>query len=199
MTRKAIPIGFKNGRLTVIGMGIREGRFFKCLCRCECGREKMILENSIRDSSTKSCGCLWRENVFGKYNPAIPDGGAARNTLYRNYQARALRDGLDFSLTSHEFHELTVQSCHYCGREPSQRINSKYAGGAFIYNGIDRKENQVGYVKGNCVACCKRCNTMKGNLSYMEFVAYLTKMYEYWLKPFIGIVVCSVDAVAGRR
>lgn len=149
---------------------------------------------------------MWRRSeawVSAVGRRAMPDGGAARNVLYRNYRSRASVEGLAFTLTPHQFHELTVQSCHYCGCEPAQRINSKYRGGPFTYNGIDRMDNAVGYVLRNCAPCCKRCNTMKGNFSYQEFVVHLKRMYDHWLAPFIGIVadveIYAEDTVAGRR
>jgi hypothetical protein len=32
------------------------------LCRCECGKEKIILGPSLKNGDTKSCGCLYKNN-----------------------------------------------------------------------------------------------------------------------------------------
>ena len=42
--------------------------------------------------------------------------------------------------------------------------------GGYTYNGIDRKDNNLGYEKANCVPCCKRCNQMKNDMTMDEFI-----------------------------
>ena len=49
--------GMRFGRLIVLSMAQR-GTW---LCRCDCGKEKIILANSLRTGRTKSCGCLRSE------------------------------------------------------------------------------------------------------------------------------------------
>jgi hypothetical protein len=39
------------------------------------------------------------------------------------------------------------------------------------FNGVDRRDNSRGYVKGNMLPACWTCNKMKGKLSYQDFVA----------------------------
>ena len=38
------------------------------------------------------------------------------------------------------------------------------------FNGVDRENNDTGYVPGNCVSCCKMCNYMKKSLSVEVFI-----------------------------
>ncbi len=184
--RMLIPIGTKFGRLTVVGEPYKVKHWHCVMCQCECGQIKGIMESSLRNGDTKSCGCLQRE-FSATLNPAIPNGGSARNTLYKNYQASAYRKKLQFELSKYEFWELTVQLCHYCGKEPIQKINNKYSGGAYIYNGIDRKNNKLGYTKDNCVPCCKNCNTLKRDMSYQGFIDCLTRIYYHWARFYIGV------------
>jgi len=48
----------------------------------------------------------------------------------------------------------------------------------YIYNGIDRVDNSLGYVKENCKSCCFRCNKIKRDMSLEEFEQFLIKAYE---------------------
>lgn len=178
LKRKKIRVGEVFGRLEVID-SVSPQRVF---CRCSCGKETFVSEYNLYRGKAKSCGCAPKRT-------ATP-GLASRNSLYSNYRASATRKNLIFNLTRLEFHELTVQNCHYCGKIPFQKINNKYSGGPYIYNGIDRKDNKVGYIKENCVPCCKRCNTAKSNMSYEEFINYLKNIYSNWLEKFIGITAC---------
>lgn len=49
----------------------------------------------------------------------------------------------------------------------------------FLYNGIDRINNDNGYIAGNVVACCFPHNRMKGKLSQSKFIELVFKMSNY--------------------
>lgn len=50
------------GRLLVLCVAER-GKHPKVLCRCDCGREKIVQVDNLRRGRTQSCGCLRRELV----------------------------------------------------------------------------------------------------------------------------------------
>lgn len=55
--------GQKFGRLLVVKkMNNDKWRHSRWLCKCDCGKEKIILGYNLQDGHTKSCGCLSREN-----------------------------------------------------------------------------------------------------------------------------------------
>lgn len=62
MKRIEIPIGTKYGRLTVIKEVDKVGSHRAFLCKCECGNIKVYRLSNIRKGTTKSCGCLHKEN-----------------------------------------------------------------------------------------------------------------------------------------
>ena len=49
----------------------------------------------------------------------------------------------------------------YCGKKP--KINKALLG-------LDRLNNDLGYIKNNIGSCCKECNLMKNKLNYEEFI-----------------------------
>lgn len=59
-----VNIGDRYGLLTVVAR-VDDGprRTVRYLCRCDCGNEIEILAGNLRDSKTKSCGCLRRERM----------------------------------------------------------------------------------------------------------------------------------------
>jgi hypothetical protein len=89
--------------------------------------------------------------------PASPDGTSVR--YFSSYVKSASIRGVEWSLSSSDFLSLTRAgaSCFYCG----DSVN---------FMGIDRKNNDVGYMLENLVSCCKKCNYLKWNLSVQEFV-----------------------------
>ena len=98
-------------------------------------------------------------------------GGAALNSVIKNYRQGAKVRGLIYALTREQFKILTSRKCYYCNASPSKSTktaNYNYFG-EYIYNGIDRINNELGYILDNCVSCCYPCNSMKGELTQKEF------------------------------
>ncbi len=51
------------GRLLVLGPKTHKGKLIYWLCRCDCGTEKLIRGQNLRNGSSESCGCLQRELI----------------------------------------------------------------------------------------------------------------------------------------
>ena len=85
------------------------------------------------------------------------------------YVNNCLRRGIRFSIPKKEFSNLIQSSCHYCGSPPRNQHKLKIY--LFLYQGLDRLDNSKGYISGNCVPCCRRCNSIKGeHLSHEEMI-----------------------------
>lgn len=85
MKKEEIRIGEKFGRLTVLEE-IDSSNFpnkrprRRVLCRCECGREKVVILQHLKEGRTMSCGCLGRE--IAQRNSRYPQG-FTKSRLYR--------------------------------------------------------------------------------------------------------------------
>jgi 5-methylcytosine-specific restriction endonuclease McrA len=104
-------------------------------------------------------------------------GEASFNDLLSRYKRGAQERDLLFDLTVEEFRELTSAKCSYCGIEPAQINHKSNTFGAYIYNGIDRIDNSLGYIKSNCISCCERCNEWKRALTKNEFLNHVKRIY----------------------
>lgn len=95
--RLDVPPGTVFSRLTVIEEApMRAGGRRAMLCRCECGKEKVVPLGALRSGNTKSCGCVFR-GVGGK-DPAEAKPGEV--PLYGKWARGrvALVDVEDFDL-----------------------------------------------------------------------------------------------------
>ena len=98
--------------------------------------------------------------------------------LYK-YKYNAEKRNYEFSLTNEEFFFLIEQECYYCGTSPETVWKShRKEHNTVIYNGIDRKNNDLGYTLENSCSCCKRCNYFKNNISLDDFKNLVTKWSE---------------------
>jgi hypothetical protein len=82
---------------------------------------------------------------------------------YTNYKCNAKHRSIVFALTEEQFIFFWQQPCSYCG----SKIETI---------GIDRFDNNKGYVEGNIISCCKWCNIMKMDHSAQEFLTHIRKI-----------------------
>jgi len=164
--------GQKFGKLTVMDKFRRiKGKTY-WWCHCDCGNERWIIQCNFKKSN--SCGCVSRKiarnRMLGKY------GMATKKNVYCDYKKSARYRDLNFNIDFDKFVEMSQQKCYYCGVSPSTVEKSKYNNGDFVYNGIDRLDNNLGYEEGNCVSCCYLCNRMKWSMTEKDFLTQISKI-----------------------
>ena len=88
------------------------------------------------------------DNCFGNTNP--------KSIYFDHYYKGAVKRNLQFELNKEDFQTIILNKCYICGKANSN----------IHQNGIDRRENEKGYLIENCLACCGECNFMKKNYSF---------------------------------
>lgn len=83
---------------------------------------------------------------------------------YKDYVAGAKNRGISFNITTEQFDQICSQNCYLCGKQSG--------------NGIDRFDNQLGYLYENCRPCCTMCNYFKRDYTYDEFIEQLHKIHN---------------------
>lgn len=152
-------------------------------CVCKCGKKVIVRGVSLRIGQTKSCGCLQKEIsteiiTKGRLKRLIPGDTPSSNEVYGNYKRNAKSRNLDFILTKEEFYKITKENCFYCGVEAKQIYKAYESSIPYIYNGIDRIDNSLGYILENCVPCCGLCNQMKMNETLEKFEDQIRRIYK---------------------
>lgn len=139
------------------------------LCKCEdCGIERFVEYGSLVNKENSNFSKTGETLCSNCANSRMSGENSSRyihgNNNYAFYKSNAKRRKIEFNLTIDEFENLIPGVCHYCGDDS---------------NGIDRKDSSKGYVKDNCVPCCKYCNFIKNNIPYEIFVSKIKSMYEH--------------------
>lgn len=133
------------------------------ICKCmKCGHETVSDGTRIRKGLSIKCNC--------PNNNKLPEGEARFNALYHMYSSSEFTRGLNFDIPKIIFRCLIKCRCYYCDREPYSQYEKDKSNGSFIYNGLDRVDNNIGYTIDNVVTCCKECNRMKGSMKHDLFV-----------------------------
>jgi hypothetical protein len=89
--------GLRNGKLVGVKESHKKGKDWMWLCNCDCGGQKIISANNLKNGSTKSCGCIRPITHYSSqpyYNTWIGMIGRCykpNNKDYHNYGARGIR------------------------------------------------------------------------------------------------------------
>lgn len=96
--------GRRFGRLIAKRIAYRKRNFNYWLCQCDCGKEKIIRNDSLIKGSTRSCGCLasetatklntkhnkWGTRLYNIWNGMKQRCENENDTTYRNYGMREI-------------------------------------------------------------------------------------------------------------
>lgn len=96
-------------------------------------------------------------------------GYFAANTV-DDIRSKAKRRGKEWAIDSVYAYKLIIASCVYCGHTPNWPESRV---------GIDRIDSNKGYIVGNCVPCCSRCNSAKNDMSHEEFLEWVKRIYNH--------------------
>lgn len=92
------------------------------------------------------------------------------SSSYCEYRNSARRRELSFEITKEEFEQLRKQRCYICGKISVKHLH---------VNGIDRFDNNRGYISDNCRPCCSHCNFLKCGYDFSDFILRLLNIYHY--------------------
>lgn len=170
------------GFTKIIGFDAQKKKY---ICECVCGKLCHPSAYHLSKETSKaiySCGCKNKTSVIER----VKNSGylSVKNKIFDNYKRAAEKRNYSFELTKEQFNDLIVSDCHYCGDKPSMYY--KYGKGKsgerytdFKYNGVDRVNNDIGYVKHNVVSCCKICNNSKSTLTQLEWDEWLKRIFDF--------------------
>lgn len=142
-----------------------------------------FLENSILNKIE-----CFSTNLLKEHTPEVTSNldercNSGLCNLLRSYKNHAREKNIDFILDKTIFKKLTSSKCYYCGNLPSliKKSRTKSNLNNYIYNGIDRMDNNLGYNLNNCVPCCEFCNRAKSGMDYDLWITFLLKKRENFL------------------
>lgn len=188
---KLLRPGIKLGELTVLEQVDHPSRKNYWRARCGlCQREIVRRGDKLLRRKIADCGCATAIKP-GTWPPATTRMAPLSEVLeeaikgsrhygYRSiiegYKRGALDRGLAWQLSDEEFCAMLVRDCVYCGKAPSnrRRVNRRSSRkpeySYVLYSGVDRVDNSLGYLPGNCAPCCSDCNMMKRGMPAEKFV-----------------------------
>ena len=173
-SRLIIETGNRYGCLRVTGLGVKRKSTFMWECICDCGNTHQANGANLRSGDVRSCGRC------GAY--VLPGDEAAFRQALNNYRKNAEKRGLEFGLTAEYFRTITKMPCDYCGAAPDnvhRPTRDRIGADVYVYNGIDRIDNTMGYVPDNVAPCCSTCNAAKSKMTAQDFLKWIGRVASH--------------------
>ena len=144
--------GQRFGRWLVIGTQHDSGKRRRWLCRCDCGTERMVMQQCLLDGHSTSCGCFKRQKAAAQIVARTTTHGQSKRgqwtAEYRTWAGILHRVKSDSPKNAPVYRDRGIAVCERwrsfesfladMGPRPSAK------------HGIDRIDNDRGYEPGNC-------------------------------------------------
>lgn len=164
--------GKKFGRLIVLERGLNDSSKRKRVrwqCRCECGKQVLVLSTNLIQGYIRSCGCLNKDSHYKGHNDIS-------GTYWELLKFGAIKRGYEFDLSIEFLWNLFQQQKGKCALtglpiklERHYRKNKQTAS-------LDRIDNKKGYLSDNVCWVHKDINFMKGKLDLETFIKYAERI-----------------------
>jgi len=134
------------GRLTVIAFAGQKSLRAYWLCRCECGKEVAVRGTGLVSGTSQSCGCLCRELTIARNTTH----GKARTPEYRAWLGMLQRCYKPGSKMYYRYGGRGITVCERW-RTSLEAFLEDMGPRPTPKHTIERKENDLGYCKDNCI------------------------------------------------
>jgi hypothetical protein len=147
----------------------------------ECNKQLFYNTKENLNRAIRSKALCWNCSAKATHPPKA--SSVINNLFYicRHDASRAgknyNRPKKEFSISREEYGKIVVSDCEYCGAAPKHSCKDKHR--ICPTNGIDRVDNEKGYIPGNCVPSCEPCNRSKLKRKVQEFLDWVGNVHMH--------------------
>jgi hypothetical protein len=147
--------------------------------KCDCGKGfSLKLTNTLKNGGNFMCRQCYAERDAANF-----DSHWGYKAAYSRIKKDARSAERVFEIQLEEFRYLCQQNCYYCGSIPNNLITyrglNSFTFRYFMYSGLDRINNDIGYTRQNVVPCCIICNRAKNSMPFKDFIDWLNRLTDY--------------------
>lgn len=153
--------------------------------KCKCGKTSTggsdlittKLANILTEGFTACESCVYNYRLKYKKDYESNSKKWTFKDVHREYVKKSKARNIEFSLSLEDTYLMFSQPCYYCNRPPSN-VRTRTSGVKVTYQGLDRIDNEKGYIKDNVVPCCKHCNAFKLDRTQEELYQHVEEIYK---------------------
>lgn len=180
-------IGRRYGRLIISEYKGKKGYETFFLCKCDCGKEKIVRKNDLMSGHTKSCGCLNRERIREK----CVTHGLSNKRLYYIWKGMIHRCEDPKESGYHRYGGRGITVCdewHDVKNFYDWAVKADYKEGLEL----ERNDNNKGYSPGNCRWATRKEQTRNTRRNIKITYQGATKVLTDWAEHF-GIPINTLQ------
>lgn len=172
--------GNRYGKLLVISFHHSIKNKFYWLCKCDCGKEKIVRSDQLKTKHCplQDCGCI-AKNLPGNQSHSWKGFGDIPGLFWSNIKNGARNRGIKFAISIEKAWEIFLiqnKKCILSG------IDLHFNSRDHLFDGnasLDRIDSNIGYILENIQWVDKRINLMKHYLPEEEFLNLCVKIVKY--------------------
>lgn len=143
--------GQRIGRLTVLYRVENDAQQnAQWMCRCDCGKEKVVRGGSLRQHKTLSCGCLHDEKASERMTDMLTKHGLSKTPLYRVWGSMIDRCSRSTCRSFHRYGGRGITVCDEWRDDFAAFYSWAMSNGYRKGLEIDRVDNDGPYAPWNC-------------------------------------------------
>lgn len=143
-------------------------------CRCDCGGEKTVRSDCLRQGDVKTCGCAHKRK--GKDSPTWEGYEEISLSLWNRLKKGASERNYDFTVSIQEAWEIFLKQNRRCVLSGINLFFGTANDDSSQNASLDRIDSSKGYIQGNVQWLDKRVNFMKQALPQDEFIELCDKI-----------------------
>jgi len=190
-------VGQRFGRLLVLEkdlLKIKTDKYNNTYWKCKCDCENIhyvstgcLMNDNLGRGSIRSCGCSkLKGNAKIKYKDRYEF--LWQKAFRIQIEKVCKKHKRDTDLALEDFKNIVTKPCFYCGcdgeiifndyHNSAHGIINKMSDAFIKFNGIDRIDSSLGYIKSNSIPCCLNCNIAKNDLKQKDFYQLIKTIYN---------------------
>ena len=160
------------GKIVVLSLHHRSRNRPYWLCQCDCGNQKILRTDCLKQTGIKSCGCSRR----GPNNPSWKGIGEIHQSVLTKIRDDAKIRKLEFGLTLEYLWSLFVGQNKKCNLTGDILCFGQTCRDTSRTASLDRIDPDKGYVEGNVQWVHKNVNFAKQSMTQNQFVSMCKKV-----------------------
>jgi len=114
------------------------------------------------------CATCYSKNWRIKNQVKVSDYDKTLLRRFKEAARRAKERKLNWELSIEEFSFIIDKPCYYCDNKIGGPVNKG--------SGIDRIDNNLGYISNNILSCCESCNVIRSNILTVDEMREVAKL-----------------------
>lgn len=159
-------------------------------CLCDCGQRRVVFATSLRQGTTRSCGCLWREEQRQRSAVLNRTHGRSKTPEYKTWLAMRRRCTNPRDTAAHAYLDRGISVCARWA-DSFEAFHADMGPKPSRAHTLERTDNDAGYWCGHCDEC--RAKGRAANCCWATRAVQARNTRKNILVSYQGRTMCAAE------